>query len=58
MKFTIDVKELKKLMDKGITVINKKCAVPALTRLYFQVEENGVPVNPAKYLKGEGHERE
>lgn len=42
MKFTIDVKELKKLMDKGITVINKKCAVPALTRLYFQVEENGI----------------
>ena len=42
MKFTMDVKELKKLMDKGITVINKKCAVPALTRLYFQVEENGI----------------
>ncbi len=42
MEFTMDVKELKKLMDKGITVINKKCAVPALTRLYFQVEENGI----------------
>ena len=42
MKFTMDAKELKKLMDKGITVINKKCAVPALTRLYFQVEENGI----------------
>lgn len=42
MKFTMDVKELKKLMDKGITAIDKKCVVPALTRLYFQVEENGI----------------
>lgn len=42
MKFTMDAKELKKLMNKGITSINKKCAIPALTRLYFQVEENGI----------------
>lgn len=42
MKFTMDLKELKKLMDKGITAIDKKCVVPALTRLYFQVEDNGI----------------
>lgn len=42
MKFTMDAKELKTMMDKGMSVINKKMPVQSLTRLYFQVDENGI----------------
>ena len=41
MKFTMNAKELKTMMEKGISAINKKAALDALTKLYFQVEENG-----------------
>ena len=41
MKFTMNAKELKAMMEKGISAINKKAAIPTLTKLYFQVEENG-----------------
>lgn len=41
MKFTMNAKELKTMMEKGITAINKKAPISTLTRLYFQVEENG-----------------
>ena len=41
MKFTMNAKELKTMMDKGVTAINKKAALSTLTKLYFQVEENG-----------------
>ena len=33
--------ELKTMMEKGISAINKKAALDALRKLYFQVEENG-----------------
>lgn len=41
MKFTMNAKELKTMMDKGMTAINKKASLPSLTKLYFQVDENG-----------------
>ena len=41
LKFTMNAKELKTMMEKGISAINKKAAISALTKLYFQVEENG-----------------
>lgn len=41
MKFTMNAKELKAMIEKGISGINKKAALPTLTKLYFQVEENG-----------------
>lgn len=41
MKFTMNAKELKAMMEKGISAINKKAALTTLTKLYFQVEENG-----------------
>lgn len=41
LKFTMNAKELKTMMEKGISAINKKAALDALTKLYFQVEENG-----------------
>ena len=41
MKFTMNAKELKIMMEKGISAINKKAALSTLTKLYFQVEENG-----------------
>jgi DNA polymerase III sliding clamp (beta) subunit (PCNA family) len=42
MKFTMDAKELKTMMDRGMSVINKKTPAQSLTRLYFQVDENGI----------------
>ena len=42
MKFTINAKELKAMMEKGMTAINKKAAIPTLTKLYFQVEADGI----------------
>lgn len=41
LKFTMNVKELKTMIDKGVAAINKKSTFPELTKLYFQVEEDG-----------------
>lgn len=41
LKFTTNAKELKTMMDKGMTAINKKASLPSLTKLYFQVEADG-----------------
>lgn len=41
MKFTMDAKELKTMMEKGTAAIDKKSALASLTRLYLQVEEDG-----------------
>lgn len=41
LKFTMNAKELKTMIDKGTAAINKKASIPALTRLYFQVEADG-----------------
>lgn len=41
LKFTMNTKELKTMIDKGTAAINKKASIPALTRLYFQVEADG-----------------
>ncbi len=41
LKFTMNEKELKTMIDKGTAAINKKASLPALTRLYFQVEVDG-----------------
>lgn len=38
LKFTIDAKELKMMINKGITVINKKANISSFTKLYFQAE--------------------
>lgn len=42
MKFTMNAKELKTMMDKAVTVVNKKVPVPSLKRLYFSVDNKGV----------------
>lgn len=42
MKFTVNAKELKTMMEKVMTTINKKAALADLTRLYFQVDENDI----------------
>lgn len=41
MKFTMDAKELKTMMEKGTAAIDKKSAFASLTRLHFQVEADG-----------------
>lgn len=41
MKFTMNAKELKTMMEKGVAAINKKATLSSLTRLYFQVEADG-----------------
>lgn len=41
MKFTMDAKELKTMMEKGTAAIDKKSALASLTRLYLQVEADG-----------------
>ena len=41
MKFTMNAKELKTMMEKGMSAINKKAALSTLTKLYFQVEADG-----------------
>lgn len=41
LKFTMNAKELKSMIDKGTAAINKKARSLALTRLYFQVEVDG-----------------
>lgn len=40
LKFKLNARELKEMMEKAATVINKKSCLPALSRLYFQVDEN------------------
>lgn len=42
MKFTMNAKDLKVMMEKGMTAINKKLTFSTLTRLYFQIDENGI----------------
>lgn len=42
LKFTMNAKELKTIIDKGVATINKKSSIPFLTRLYFQVESDGM----------------
>lgn len=41
LEFTIEAKELKEMIDKVSTVINKKASVKSLRTIYFQVTENG-----------------
>ena len=41
MRFTMNAKDLKAMMEKGMTAINKRVVVPTLARLYFQVDEKG-----------------
>lgn len=41
LKFTMNAKELKAMMEKGISAINKKAALSTLTKLYFQVKADG-----------------
>ncbi len=42
VKFTINTKELKTLIEKVSTVINKKSVVSSLRRLYFAVTDNSI----------------
>lgn len=42
MKFTMNAKDLKVMMEKGMAAINKKATLSTLTRLYFQIDENGI----------------
>ena len=42
MKFTMNAKDLKTMMKKGMAAINKKATLSTLTRLYFQINENGI----------------
>ena len=38
----MNAKELKTMMEKGMAAINKKATLSTLTRLYFQIDENGI----------------
>lgn len=42
LKFTMNSKDLKSMIEKGVAIINKKLNISTLTRLYFQVDDNGV----------------
>lgn len=42
IKFTMNAKELKTMMDKVMTVVNKKASVPSLKRLYFSIDDKGI----------------
>ena len=42
MKFTINAKELKAMIDKGMTAINKKHYNPDFKKLYFQIDKDGL----------------
>jgi DNA polymerase III sliding clamp (beta) subunit (PCNA family) len=42
LKFTMNNKDLKSMIEKGVAAINKKTSISTLTRLYFQVDDNGV----------------
>lgn len=41
MKFTMNAKELKAMMEKGLAPIDKKATLDSLKKLYIQVEEDG-----------------
>lgn len=41
LKFTMDAKELKTMMEKTMTATNKKSALPQLKRVYVQVDNDG-----------------
>lgn len=41
MKFTMNAKELKAMMEKGLAAIDKKVTLDSLKKLYIQVEEDG-----------------
>jgi DNA polymerase-3 subunit beta len=38
----MNAKELKTMMDKAMTVVNKKASVPSLKRLYFSIDDKGI----------------
>ena len=38
----MNAKDLKVMMEKGMAAINKKATLSTLTRLYFQIDENGI----------------
>lgn len=42
IKFTMNAKELKTMMDKAMTVVNKKAPVPSFKRLYFSIDDKGI----------------
>lgn len=42
MKFTINAKELKTMIEKGMTAINKKATLSFMKRLYFTTENDGI----------------
>lgn len=42
IKFTMNAKELKIMMDKVMTAVNKKVSVPSLKRLYFSIDDKGI----------------
>lgn len=42
IKFTMDSKELKIMMDKVMTAVNKKVSAPSLKRLYFSIDDKGI----------------
>ena len=42
IKFTMNAKELKTMMDKAMTVVNKKASAPSLKRLYFSIDDKGI----------------
>ena len=42
LKFTLNARELKEMMEKAATVINKKTSLSDLSRLYFQVDGNDI----------------
>lgn len=44
MNFSINAKELKTMLEKGITAINKKAVLPNLRRIYFRLENGTLKV--------------
>lgn len=42
IKFTMNAKELKIMMDKVMTAVNKKVSVSSLKRLYFSIDDKGI----------------
>ena len=42
MKWTMNAKELKEMIEKAMTAINKKSPVPSLSRIYLKVDENKI----------------